>query len=235
MTRTTVLAFPFAGGSATSYRPLQAALPPELAFVPCEPPGRGRRYGEALCTTMPALVDDALAQARPHLQRGPVALFGHSMGAHLAWLLALRLRDEHLPAPRCLLLTGAAAPAARRRETPWHALPREAFLRVLGELGGLPEAILADPEAVALFEPILRADLTAMETYRVPDRPPLTVPIRVLTGASETFDLPDVLAWEDVTTGPFQHETLPGSHFFLFETTASVARWMADALAETAE
>lgn len=210
---THLLCIPFSGGNATSYRGLGPGFD-GLTVSAFELPGHGRRMAEPLLDDCAPMVDDLLRQVRPLLHK-PYLLFGHSMGALLAYLLAQRVRLEGLPTPRALIVSGGQAPA-RVTSRGWHLLPRPEFLRVLSELGGCPPAILAEPELMDLYEPVLRADFAAMANYRHAPHEPFDFPVTALVGTQDHVSEEEVRDWQQVTTQRLRLHRFPGDHFFIF-------------------
>ncbi|MDX3580095.1 thioesterase II family protein, partial [Streptomyces sp. FL07-04A] len=74
-------------------------------------------------------------------------------------------------------------------------------------------------EILRMVLPALRADFTAIETYRYrPDgaRAPLSCPLSVLTGESDPrVSVEEARAWRGFTSGSFTLRSFPGGHFFL--------------------
>ena len=79
-----LLCLPCAGASATMYLRWRRLLPRWIEVVPVELPGRGQRLGEDFVEDFDSLVARLCAEQDAAL-RGNFALFGHSMGALLAW------------------------------------------------------------------------------------------------------------------------------------------------------
>lgn len=205
--------FPFAGGNAYSYRGLEACCPPELSLCCLELPGRGRRTREPLCRSLDALADDALAQLKTRL-RGRYALFGHSMGAALAYLCALRIRDQGLLPPEALFLSGKAAPKFSSGGSR-HLLPRPEFLRMLQDLGGCPPELMQEEGLIEYFEPILRADFQVVETWQPSAGEPLDIPLIVMRGEADSVSREQAMGWARETSGPFRLHEFDGGHFFI--------------------
>ncbi|WP_308290534.1 ACP S-malonyltransferase [Streptomyces marispadix] len=112
----------YAGGDERSYAGL-AEHCPGIDVVTLERPGRGKRVSEPLLTEPGPLVEDMLARIRGRIDGGdaPYALYGHSLGARLVHLLAQRLREEGLPGPRHLFVSGECGPSLPSR--PFAAQP----------------------------------------------------------------------------------------------------------------
>jgi surfactin synthase thioesterase subunit len=129
MTDITLFCFPHAGGGAHCYAPLGPCLPAAVDLRPLEPPGRGRRAREPLCSDLEAMASDLFTRMAPVARQGPYALFGHSMGGLLAYLCAGRAVAAGLPRPwGCFFL-----PRPRRAEgtsacpAPWPPCPPRFF------------------------------------------------------------------------------------------------------------
>jgi surfactin synthase thioesterase subunit len=222
---------PFAGGSSYSYRGLFPHLPPWVEPVTPELPGRGTRFRAPLRGTIEQIADDLLPGLRRPME-GPAgwALFGHSMGALLAFELARRALLAGSPHPRCLIASGRRPPHLPG-DPPLHGLDRPLLLARLRELGGLPPEAEGSVELMDLVLPILRADLRADETYAPPGGPPLACPIVSLVGSEDRHVGVEAAArWGDLTTGACRVEALPGGHFFVQDAPAAVGAAIARAL-----
>jgi medium-chain acyl-[acyl-carrier-protein] hydrolase len=213
---------PYAGGGASVYREWAGALGDSVEVCPVQLPGREARFGEPAFTRIGPLVE-ALADALgPHLDR-PFALFGHSLGALVAFELARRLRRSGRPGPSHLFVSGCRAPQVRRAERLVHTLPDAAFRQELRRLGGTPAELLANDELMDLVLPTLRADFALCETYEYADGFPLPCPVTALGGRDDgAIGRDDLEAWRVHTTARFAAHVLPGDHFFVRSARARV-------------
>lgn len=226
----TVYCLPYAGGNAYAYRPLERHLPEGVRLVGIELPGRGQRVREPLCRSLEALADDVFASLRPHLYEGRYALFGHSMGACLSFLCLRRIAAAGLPLPAAVFLSGARSPAHPARKEERHLLPREGFVDMLRTLGGCPPEVLAEEALIDYFEPILRADFEAVETWRPAPAVPLPVPFVVLHGQGDSFGQVEASGWARETALACRFHEFPGGHFFILRHWPEIARLIGDAL-----
>src|SRR5258708_6156639 len=167
---------PYAGGSARLFRPWRNFLAPQIALCGVEYPGRGTRISEPTIDRIDKLaaeLADALACAPP----GPYALFGHSMGALVAFETSHQLVGRRAPLPILLVASGHGAPSLPRAAEPVHSSSDQDFIARLRELNATPPEALEMPDFLELMLPILRADFRAAETYVAANRPKLQIPI----------------------------------------------------------
>jgi medium-chain acyl-[acyl-carrier-protein] hydrolase len=213
--RLRLLCLPYAGGAAAVFRPWRAAFAGSIEVCPVELPGRGVRVGEP-CVGRLVPLAKALAQGvAPHLDGGPFAIFGHSMGALLAFELARELRRHGLLAAQ-LLVAGRSAPHIPEPRLDTHQLPDREFLDHLRRLNGTPPGVLEHEELMQILLPMLRADFAVSETYVFEEEPPLSCPIGVLGGHDDPDTSPAELeAWRRHTSGPCRVRMFAGDHFFL--------------------
>ncbi|MCA9695598.1 MAG: amino acid adenylation domain-containing protein, partial [Myxococcales bacterium] len=209
--------FPYAGGSPAVFRSWAGALGDDIELVGVHAPGRGTRLHETPLRSARALVHE-LAERFTPFTRSPYALFGHSMGATVAFELAHELRRRGHPLPRRLILAGRRAPLEPKAHPDVHMLPNSDFVLELERLGGTPPDVLSNPELLELVLPALRADFQLIESWRYTPRPRLPVAITAICGDSDPdVSLKHMCGWAEHGSG-FELHGLAGGHFFL--TTA---------------
>lgn len=224
------MCLPHAGGSASFYFPLSRALAPAVEVLAIQYPGRQDRRHEPNIASIPDLADQIFAAVR-RLDDRPLALFGHSMGAVLAYEVALRIQDAGLPAPVRLFASGRRAPSCHREERV-HMESDDQMVAELRKLSGTSSAMLTDPELLEMIMPAIRSDYRAVETYRYERGRKLDCPVTVLTGDNDPrVSIDEAAAWEEHTTGPTELHVLPGGHFYLVDQNERVVELLADRLA----
>jgi surfactin synthase thioesterase subunit len=212
---------PYAGASARIYARWQELLPRWVEVRPLELPGRGRRMAEPPERDIGRLVEHLSPEVRS-ASRGPLAIFGHSMGAILGFELARALEHGGRPSPAVLFASGADAPSRRDPER-YRLLDTDSdLISELQRLRGTPEAVLRNADLMSLALPILRADFAACAGYRPGRGAALRCPIHAFGGSSDSTTAATLAAWGNHTTGGFGLDMLPGGHFFLHEQEAQL-------------
>ncbi|MEU6113078.1 alpha/beta fold hydrolase [Streptomyces sp. NPDC047117] len=233
MTSIPILCLPYAGAGATFYRGWPEP-PAGISIEPLQPAGREERYHEDPYTNLAAAIDDLSQAVAAFARSGPYALFGHSFGALLALELARHAYANGVPGPVRLMVSGSAAPGvALGRDSA--GLDDDAFVAQVEQLAGYVHPALADPDLREVVLPVLRADVTLHESYRLADGPPLPVPITVFRGARDHLVTPeDCRGWADMTTADCATVEFPGGHMYLAEDPQPVLQAMAGLLAPRA-
>ncbi|MBC9909496.1 thioesterase II family protein [Chitinophaga varians] len=218
MEKINLFCLPFAGGSKYSYRLYEEHLPSFLNLIPLEYPGRGTRMSEPLKEDIRQLVHDLYLQVEHKLDRAPYAIYGHSMGGLLCYLLARKIREEGRMPPVHLFITGTSGPAAlSRTEKKRHLLDKKSFIEEIRNLNGSPDEILQNDELLDFIEPILRADFKVSENYAHTRQEPLDIPVTVITGTREDMKPEDIRLWQQEARNPVDFRRMPGHHFFIFK------------------
>ncbi|MFD7432439.1 thioesterase II family protein [Streptomyces sp. NPDC059818] len=221
-----LLCFPHAGGSASGYHPLSIAVAGTAETLVVQYPGRHDRIAEPFAERFGDVVDAVLASL-PASGGRPLMLFGHSMGALLAFETARRLAAEGR-APAALLVSGSEAPSLPRRARLPTPASDEDLIGEMRLLSGTDEELLTDPEILGLALPPLRADYAMLFARTHVPGPPLRCPVVALTGDRDPrVSVEGVQAWEQETEGPFERHVLSGGHFFLGDHLGRVAELVA--------
>lgn len=214
--RARLLCFPHGGRGPSLYRPWSSLLPADIELRAVSLPGRESRWDEAVPDDLPTMVDDLQHTVRSLLDDVPVVFFGHSLGALLAVELGRRLTAGAGRAPVHLVASGCRPPQDPDPMADAADLPDADLAVVLGRLGGTAPEILANPEALDLVLPAVRADLRLARSYRLPEAPVLACPVTVLVGdADPESAATDPGRWAAMTTAECEVRRFPGGHFFV--------------------
>jgi medium-chain acyl-[acyl-carrier-protein] hydrolase len=211
--RMRLVTFAHAGGGPQTYTRWDSELAPELELWHAALPGRGRRRHEPFARDWDSLARD-LAAAVARDVPAPFALFGHSLGALVAFEVARRLTCAGTP-PAHLVVSGRDAPdGVCGLELP--ETDDELLRCVDRAYGGAPDQVRESRDVLDHFLPILRADLELARGYVLRPGVALSCPITALVGDADPTASPEGLVrWARQTGAGCECRVLPGGHFYL--------------------
>ena len=210
-----LFALPYAGGGASVYQAWRGRLPGGVELWAVQLPGHETRLNEPLIGNLTTLTGALVEAMRGPLLDRPFVLFGHSLGALVAFELARALRRASLPAPAHLLVSGCEPPPRPPSGTPLHTRPDAELIAHLRKLNGTAPALLADAEYLSLLLPVFRKDLELAETYLAEPEPPLAMPLTAFGGLADSMPREALERWRAHTVRFGGARLLPGHHFFL--------------------
>ncbi|MBV7294660.1 alpha/beta fold hydrolase [Corynebacterium sp. TAE3-ERU12] len=224
-----LLLCPHAGAGAASQRALGEACASWSTPWSIQYPGRQDRAGEAPASNIRDIAETTAAEMAKEAvsDTRPVDVFGHSMGALVAFEVTRSL--EQLGVPVRSLTISAAVPAHTVAGQPDHPKTDEGIVDRIVGLAGTDDAILADPELVALAVEALRADYTMIDSYSCPDTAQVSCPITVFGGdADPVAPLATLWGWGTHTSSSCTVLAFRGGHFYLSTRLAEVAKQIED-------
>jgi medium-chain acyl-[acyl-carrier-protein] hydrolase len=223
---------PYAGGCPQVYHQWPDTLPSSIEVCSISLPGRRKRFAEPPFTRMKPAVQAILADLMPYLDK-PFAIFGHSMGALIAYELASTLQRSRLATPGHLFVSGCYS-AKMPNPRPLHTLPDADFKEAICLLDGMPTEVLNNAEIMDLITPTLRADFTLAETYCDTNGAKLNCPVTAFGGSDDPMTSPDEIElWRHTTNSSFSLHILPGNHFFLHQEQSQLCSLLTTELNQT--
>ena len=224
-----LVCLPHAGGSAPFYFPMSRALSPAVDVLSLQYPGRQDRRQDRAIENIGEYADAIAAELKPWLDR-PTALFGHSMGAVLAFEVTRRLERDLDFVPLVIFASGRRAPS-RYRDESVHLRDDDGIVAEMRVLSGTNPEILGNEEILRMVLPAIRSDYTAIEKYRSEPGAAVRAPITVLTGDNDPrTSLEEAQAWREHTSGAFDIHAFPGGHFFLANHQQQIVKIVSAAL-----
>lgn len=212
-----LICLPFAGSGASFYR-AWAKLDAGTPIIALQLSGHEERFLEPLATdVVVAAKEFATEVARIGAGRHPVALFGHSLGAVLAFETAREVLRTDPGMVRHLFVSGSPGPWTRRTRRATGVEDPEFVARII-EFAGYRHRAFDDPDLREVLLPLLRADVAMHEDYRPVCDEPLGIALTALRGVSDQLvSRSQAEQWRAATTGPFAVAELPGGHMYLAE------------------
>lgn len=215
--------FPYAGGGAPMYRDWYALFPADVAVQAVQLPGRLDRRAEPPHTDMESLVKAACEAFTEELDGRPYGVFGHSMGALLAYRVAVAMARDHGQPPVLLASAGWSPEGFATPTQEQIDLPQDELVDWIVGLGSVPPELYRDPEVLALTLPATRADLTACLSH-ADDHAPIPCPVVTYTGRTDPLvDRAAMRSWIPRTPNYLGNSEFPGGHFFIYDATLAIA------------
>jgi len=221
-----IVVFPHAGAAAASYRVLAAGLAAGGDTYIVQYPQRADRLSEPAHATVHDLAL-GLFEAGPWGSVAPLRLFGHSMGAVVAFEFA-RVAEAHGVAVQ-KLWASAGPPPCVVADMPELPTSDDAVLAELADLGGTDPELLADEEFSELLATAMRADYQAFNRYDPSPDIRIGTDIHVLGGRDDHRIGIEVLRlWETHTAGSFDLSLYDGGHFYVYDHVEAIAAQVND-------
>ncbi|WP_198263825.1 thioesterase II family protein [sulfur-oxidizing endosymbiont of Gigantopelta aegis] len=229
--RIRLFCFPYAGGGAHIYFPWQAQLPDWIEVCAIQLPGRGMRFADSPYSHHQPIVEQVFDVIKDYMDK-PYAIFGHSMGALLAYELAQTIAQSALANPEHLFISGRRAMHLQSSSKAIYDLPDKELMTELRQLNGTPAEVLANQELMNLLLPVLRADFKLCDTYEYNEQyKPLNINITTFEGQQDHKAQGErMTAWKELTHGNVSSVKLAGDHFFIHSQEKQLLTLLKDQL-----
>lgn len=213
ITEKVMVCFPFAGGGASSYNSWRKELEGAINVCPVQLPGREDRIMEEPYKDIEKLVYDITEELNGFRDK-QLYLFGHSMGAKIAYEVAKKLEGNGRKV-KLLIVSGSRVPHIPE-QNPIYNLQDSEFIVALKRFGGMPKKILENRELLKFFLPMLRADFEMDEIYYTKNAVKLKCPILAIGGSlDKEANEDEISAWKQYASSKFEYKMFEGGHFFI--------------------
>lgn len=218
-----IFTFPYAFGTEIIFYDLADSLAGNMEVECMTYPGHGRRQSENLLSSIEELAQDAISAIQK--TDDDYILLGYSMGAKVCCEILRQLEATTTKKPKHAFFLASSPPSEKVKISQTEELDIKEAGRILEELG-TPQSAIKSKEFMEFVHPIVKADVTALETFNYPKWPyeKLDVPITIITGEKECFE-EIKQAWIDFlpNNATYDFLTLKGGHMFLFEEEENIA------------
>lgn len=225
--------FPFAGGTAQSYRFLsQEGILTGCSIYALELPGRGMRMSEPYTLTIDEIKEECLRSIKPYLC-DKMVFMGHSMGAIIAYELLGDLEVLYPQLQFSLILSAANSPRSIIVKHDISKMTTEEFKHYVKNMGGIPAQISENESLLDFFLPRIRNDFELLEQYKPQSDRPLNAPITVIAATDDVnIERDNVLDWEHYAKSTIEFIWCEGGHFYLYENQSIVIQTITDVMQE---
>jgi len=223
-----LICLPFAGGGVAPFRQWARAFPSDVELLVAQLPAREGRLREQPFESIWDMADWLLPEVIEASDL-PFAIFGHSMGALVAYELAVALERMNERMPTSAFFSARRPPDESADEPPIADLPdNNEFLDALQHrYNAVPDAVRNEPELLELLLPALRADLRAIERYSPRITHQLRCPVHVYGGLQDKRPTPSELAgWQRFAQQRIRVRLFPGDHFFITSQRDAVVSYL---------
>jgi surfactin synthase thioesterase subunit len=176
-------------------------------------------------TSIPDLADRLSAMLKPaDAPAGQVAFFGHSMGALLAFEVALRFEQAGNPIA-ALFVSASAAPGRMRQRADLQGSDLE-LLNLVSDVTGANPEFLNDNRFAATLLPTLRG-LKAIASYDSPPEAKVSCPVYAMMADDDELGTAELMTpWAQRTTSDFDLTTFTGDHFYINANLPQLGHWV---------
>jgi medium-chain acyl-[acyl-carrier-protein] hydrolase len=220
--RVRLYCFTFAASSAQIFHGWNDHVPDWLEVSGIEMPGHGARLAETPLDTHQEAAVEIANILEPVIDR-PYALFGHCLGAALAYEATRVLDERGRPMPLRLFSSGARAPHLGIPIADVESMGDDEFIQHMHRAYSAPLHFLTHPEMRPLFLPMVRGDARMTQHYRHAAGATLSYPITAVAGETdEDVQMEHLEGWRQHTSGPVTPRIYPGTHFFFLQSAPLV-------------
>lgn len=207
--------FPYGGGTSEIFRLWPKQLPDEIELVAIELPGHGTRAAQPFITDWQQLITELYSDFVNHIDK-PYVIFGHSLGACIAFSLLQKLQECDDRLPEHLFVSACNPPDVYPFEHSIHDLSDEAMFEFVFNINPRLKFLAKNSDEVKVLSSLLKSDLLLAETWDRDTEIKLNVSISTLVGVSDTFAPPENMeTWKNYTSKEYSYYLFQGDHFFL--------------------
>ncbi len=219
-----IICCPHAGGAPNQYKCFAQYLPATFDLLGVLLPGREGWYNALSPVSLYEVAQDLVSIIKK-LDYRKVILFGHSMGALIAYETARYLEGSLVH----LIVSGHVAPHIHLPNLMRHKLDDKELINIMMNLSGTSKEVLENEELMELILPSIRQDFMLCDTYHFQENEPklLKLPITALGGVDDSrMHKEGMQAWSEYTAINFQYYQYTGNHFFIFDHVFSITQQM---------
>lgn len=224
--KTKLICFPYAGGSSMAFQRWKQYLDSQYELLPIDYPGHGGRGQEPFADDFEKLIASIYEEIKGTIIKSNYILFGHSMGAWIAYEIYRKVMEDKTPKPIGIIVSGRGAPNLDAGDDFFLSDNQLNWTSIIS-LGGTPKEVVENPKYREFFEPVLKSDFQLLKKYAF-TYVPIAPPVYVLWGKDDkTVSVNKLMAWEKLAVDGIRVASFFGEHFYCFdESTAEVMSYI---------
>lgn len=219
-----LICFPHAGGLASYYNFLRNMK--DVNVILYEYSGRAGKLNEADYTNFQDAVGRISKEVNQIAAAEDYAIFGHSMGAYIAYEVALMMQNKYMKPAKWLFVSGQASPIRYKKVDIIEDNVK--FLSYISRLGGIDKEIINNTELSNLFLPVIRRDFEMYNTYKpTQEGCILDTKVYALYGKDDlAFDTEYIDEWKAVAKNYLGSKQFKGDHFYFKENKDEIVNYL---------
>lgn len=210
---------PHAGGSCVQYLTWKELLNSSIHFMPLDLAGHAYRVNEKAFETVEEATADIVKKLKKLNNNDEYAIFGHSMGAIIAYAVYLQLEAEGEKLPSHIFFSGMRDPYHFKNDVKDSYSDEEGYRRFVQNVDGMKEQSNTDSETRDYFIKLIKQDLEMLGRYNPPlPLRKINVPVTVLYGENDpSMTYRDLTWWKILSDYNISFCRISGNHFFVME------------------
>lgn len=210
-----IIMFPYAGSIGYAYQKMISYFDKSKYMIyMIDLNGRGERINYDPYVTWNQLIKDVCKQVNDIISDGEdYILFGHSMGAKIAYDVYLELKEKEHKSPLYIVFSGCKVHDEINEYGKLLKIPQKNFEQEYINLGGIPEEVLQDNDFKDYVFEIIKEDLQLLIQYN-PKSKKIMDRVIILNGIND--DSSSISDWKHLCNRII-YKIYPGNHFFIFQ------------------
>ncbi len=220
-----LICFHYAAGNASWFSSWEQYCDEGMELCAVQLPQRNRRRNEDMPDTIEELAESFISE-NTELFDMPFIIFGHSMGAMIAYETVFQLKEKYGLSPELLVVSACGAPMYPEIQFTGQSvlnISDDDIKYILNDYGQIDDELLDSQDFCDYYFPIVRSDFHVCETYCKKPEIEVDCSILVLRGSFDTkVSEEDCKTWKKYTSSDCRIEKFVGGHFFPQDHTKEI-------------
>ncbi len=224
-----LICFPYAGGSATYFAPLKSKIDKRINVCPVLYPGREMNKDIENFATIEELAEN-FVKSSPNLFTKPFVLFGHCLGAIVAFETATFVNKLYGKKAELLIVSSAQAPEQKLVESNFNYTVED-LTKHLIKTKMIDKSFAKSETYKDYFLPLIIKDMKLHMKYSLNlAYQKIDTPLLVMYGNKDKLfrDSSFISKWKELTYGEVESKVFPGGRFYIDNNRTEVAEFISD-------